>query len=147
MGEKDALLVASFDQLIQRIHDERPTATVAPDGSRTDRVAALFDPFVDLFTSDTSLARTYASVLVAGQHQSIVFTDLSRMLINEIEETLRDATRTESHQLAPLAESLYFAYIGRLFTWSPGGDDDAAELKQSLRRIVAAICSDEELAS
>ncbi|HMR49752.1 MAG TPA: TetR/AcrR family transcriptional regulator [Arachnia sp.] len=144
VGDKNALLIASFDRLIQSIHDERCVGTATSGGNCVDRVAALFDPFVDLFTGDAGLARAYASVLIAGAHDSIAFTELSNALIEEIEATLQDTTGADSHQITPVAEGLYFAYIGRLFTWSSRDDDNAAALRQSLRRIVAAICPDEE---
>ncbi len=144
VGDKNALLLASFDRLIAGIHDERRGRIAVSVGSRVDRVAALFDPFIELFTSDAALARAYASVLVAGTHDSVVFTELSRTLIGEIEATLRDVESSDHRRISSTAESLYFAYIGRLFTWSSADDGDVAELTQSLRRIVTAICPSEE---
>lgn len=142
VGGKDALLLATFDRLIKDIHDSR--APAAADGSRVDRIAALFDPFIDLFTGDPVLARAYASVLVAGEHDSVVFTELSGILVAEIEAVLRDAEPADREETSARAESIYFAYIGRLFTWPSGDDGDVAELRRSLRRAVAAICPREE---
>ncbi|MFC7765325.1 hypothetical protein [Leucobacter soli] len=45
-----------------------------------------------------------------------------------------------AEQARSLAESIYFAYIGRLFSWPSDAATSAADLRRSLRRIVAAIC-------
>lgn len=82
--------------------------------------------------------------LIAGEHESTIFTELSSILTDEIAGALREATPGDA-DVYPLAESIYFAYIGRLFTWQPSNDSDVAELKRSLRRIIDAICRTKEL--
>lgn len=88
VGDKESLLVASFDQRIAAIHTDRAQSGPPSDGGCAEQVAALFDPFVHVFAEQPALARTYGSTLVAGETDSVVFSDLARTLIREIEETL-----------------------------------------------------------
>lgn len=141
VGDKDALLVASFDQRIEQVHRARAGRQVTPTDGVVEQITALIEPFAELFTADPGLARRYGSVLVTGETESDTFTELASALIGEIEIVLRGAGLPDTR---PLAESIYFAYIGRLFTWPPDQDQDPNQLKRSLKHIVAAICQPEE---
>lgn len=136
VGEKNALLIAGFDRRIASIHEDRAPRPVSARDALADRVVALFDPFVTLFTGDPELSRRYGAILVSGQHRSIVFTELSERLLRELEDVLREDAEADAE---PLATSLYFAYLGRLFTWPETTDQDG--LRTSLHRIVSAICA------
>lgn len=142
VGDKEALLVAAFDQRIAQIHASRP---VPEHGSTLAREALLelLDPFLELFTAHPSLSRAYGAILVSGKHESTVFTELAGALRNEISRVLRSTGLSET-RAASLAESIYFAYIGRLFTWTGDESEDAAELRGDLRRLISAICEDRE---
>lgn len=144
VGDKETLLVASFDQLIAAIHTERARSSPTVDGGCAEQVAALFDPFVDAFADQPALARTYGSVLVAGETESVVFSDLAHTLTREIETALLRSSSAGADTVPALAQSIYYAYIGCLFTWSTEDADAADELKRTLRRVVAAICPDKE---
>ncbi|TDP91342.1 TetR family transcriptional regulator [Leucobacter luti] len=141
VGDKNALLVASFDQRIKEIHLTRAGNAAPVADNVAEQIAALFEPFAELFTADPGLARIYGSVLVAGDTESSTFTELASALISEIEVVLRSA---DARDARPLSESIYFAYIGRLFTWPPDDDQDVDQLKRSLKRIVAAIYQEKE---
>lgn len=137
VGDKNALLVACFDRRIDEIHRRRTEDSLADSAGVAEQITALVGPFVELFTSDPELSRTYGSVLVSGHTESSIFTELASVLISEIETVVHSAGMPNAHALA---ESIYFAYIGRLFTWSAKNDHDPEQLKQSLNRIVASIC-------
>lgn len=145
VGEKDALLVASFDRLIERIHEDRSRSGGSPERSAVEQILMLLDPFVEIFAADVGLARAYGSVLVAGERDSVVFSELANALIREIEAALlRSAHGMDAQTAWPLAESIYFAYIGRLFSWPSREAVMTDALRRSLRRIVEAICRSEE---
>ncbi|QIK70958.1 TetR/AcrR family transcriptional regulator [Propioniciclava coleopterorum] len=140
VGDKNGLLLATFDHQISEIH-ERRTDTPAHEGDAVDQIAALLDPLVDLFTSNPRLARSYASILIAGDNEPNAFTELSQTLIAEIEAVLDHGNRGG---VSASARAVYFAYIGRLFSWSPSNDTDPDSLKQSIREVVEAICTRQE---
>lgn len=143
VGDKDALLVASFDQAIESVHQRRAEHVEPVDaGGCVDQVMRLLGPFVEIFASDLALARVYGSILIAGGHDSIVFTRLSIVLIGEIEAVLRRVEGVGGRG-PHLARALYYAYIGRLFTWLPQ-DGGVGDLRRSLHQLVAAICPAEE---
>lgn len=145
VGDKNALLVASFDQLIKKIHDERARGIGAIEGIPVEeRIADLFNPFVEIFMEHPGLARVYGSILVAGEQQSIIFTELSRTLLHEISAVLTSDLSSDEEEALQLAESIYFAYIGRLFTWPSSDIGSQSALKQDLQRIVATICARQE---
>lgn len=162
-GDKSALLVAIFDEGIERLHSERvlPPAAEFPSAARdwqgtcADRVFELLQPFVVLFAEQAALARSYASILVAGKHTSRVFTELAQMLKREIREVISDQNGGCAADPGSRAEALYLAYIGMLFTWSADGElaqhtsgakstlspVDGAALGQHLHETLAAFCS------
>lgn len=142
VGDKNVLLLGSFDQLIADIHEGRMHSARAGDDC-AGQIVGLFAPFVEAFANHPALARAYGSILVTGAYDSIVFTDLAQQLIQEIDATLR-ASDVENSRIPALAQGIYFAYIGRLFTWSSDDANPAAALKQSLHQIVEAICPGKE---
>lgn len=148
VGEKRALLVATFDRSIAGLHRRRcPPAT----GSRVERIMALFEPFLVLFTTRPALSREYASVLVAGGHASTVFTELAETLMQEIRallgesnaDTSTDTSTDASTDASARARAVYLAYLGSLFAWA-GGLGDSATLGDELRRSLTVICPDDD---
>ncbi len=145
VGDKNGLLLATFDHQIREIHERRSDART-PEGGIVDQVAELPDPFVDLFTSNPSfLARSYASILVAGENEPNAFTELSQTLIAEIEAVLDHGTDRFSWWGCGLGGSGHLAYLGRLFQLVPGSDADLGSLKRSVREVVEAICMRQEV--
>lgn len=148
VGDKNTLLVASFDQLIKEIHSQRYLQTaIAIDSPADQLITNLFVPFVELFLTHPQLARIYGSILVAGEHESIVFTELSSTLIDEITSVLSTTICPNQAQAFELAESIYFAYIGRLFTWPQTATSNDRQPIQDLQKIVGTICAQQELNS
>lgn len=144
VGDKDALLVAVLDDRIRQIHTQRSESQTLNDAlDHIESISRQLEPFVTLFTSHPTLARAYASILVGGKHNSVVFKELAALLIQEIAAILIASGRTTEQRATAIAEAVYFAYIGRLFTWPTDADDDADRLRHELRRIIAIISTDE----
>ncbi|WP_016701157.1 hypothetical protein, partial [Actinoalloteichus spitiensis] len=145
---KSGLLVAIFDRLIEQVHLAR-RGSVTPPSSATGtpcaaRVMSLLTPFLDLFTNRPELARAYASILVAGNHSSTVFTELSTTLVDEIRDVLDEGGYPGTRDPTSLATAIYFAYIGSLFGWAAGSDDEATTISDRLHDTITTICSSEE---
>ena len=137
VGDKNALLVAIFDRIIEDLHHDQPVLGV--DGrSRVDRIMALLAPFIDLFMNRPELARAYASVLVAGGHSSTIFTKLATTLIDEIRQVLGVSDVDGAR-----ARAIYLAYLGSLVAWA-GGTDDQRVLAEGLRETITSICPRED---
>ncbi len=148
VGDKDALLVAVLDERIRQVHTQRSESQSSDDGlDHVESISRRLEPFVALFTSHPALAREYASILVGGDHRSVVFTELALLLIQEVSVILIASGCTTEERATTIAEAVYFAYIGRLFTWPTDADDDAGRLGQELRRLIAIISTDEEFPS
>ncbi|GAA1487491.1 TetR/AcrR family transcriptional regulator [Brachybacterium sacelli] len=142
VGDKETLLVRVFDDLIAADQSRSPGAPTVSRGTTAapaQQILALVDPFVVLFTGRAELARTYASILVRAQHSSTLFTELAGQLIGEIEQVvLRSGART-ADEAAPTARSIYFAYVGVLFSWAARADAEPDELPESLLSAFAAF--------
>lgn len=148
VGDKSALLVSVFDAMIAAEHERRapsaPGTTVPAVDTCVDRVEELVRPFVLLFTGRHELARTYASILMSGQHSSSLFTQLADQLIEELAAAITVRGCTPTAAAAGAAQALYSAYVGTLVTWAALGSDDPTALTQRLRDTFAAICTCKE---
>lgn len=135
VGDKNALLVKIFDRHIEGLHNDRPAR--GEDGtSQASQIMALLDPFIDLFTSRHQLARTYASILIAGNHSSAIFTELASMLIEEI----RCVVGGNVPGSEALARAIYLTYLGSLFAWTADSNSDSTALAEQLRGTITVIC-------
>jgi len=137
VGDKDSLLVQTFDTVIADAHRDRSGSAPARDLRPERALASLVRPFVSLFTADEELARKYASIVVSGRAPSALFTHLAATLIDEFAEVLGvpDHPRTQA-----LARAAYFAYVGVLMSWAaaPGASSD--QLERLLIETFAAAC-------
>ncbi|MGO2091908.1 MAG: TetR/AcrR family transcriptional regulator [Microbacterium gubbeenense] len=134
-GDKPALLVQVFDDLIAAEHDARSAPPTA--GTCVDRILSIVDPFVTIFTDRQDLARAYASILVSGTHSSTLFTKLASRLVDEIRAAIGGSDDAEAYATANAA---YVAYIGTLFSWSARHGADSRELIAALRATFTTIC-------
>lgn len=148
VGDKNDLLIHVFDEMIAAEHANRADsiiqATAAASGTCGDRLIALVEPFVTLFTANPVLARCYASILVSGTHESILFTELAARLDEEFRAAIALHGCTTPAATAPKARALYFAYIGTLLTWSARNSSEPAELLSNLGVTFATICDCKE---
>lgn len=137
VGDKDSLLVQTFDVAIARTHDARSGTAPHRDLPPEDALAALVHPFVALFTADEGLAREYASVVVSGRAPSALFARLATVLIREFAQVLGvpDHPRTEA-----LACAAYFAYVGVLMSWAAAPGASPVQLERRLAETFAAVC-------
>lgn len=148
VGDKEALLVQIFDQLIEAEHQHR--APTAAHGC-VERCLELVRPFLTLFVERLDLARVYASILLSGRHSSEVFQALGERLIQEFE----DAIITTQNQCArpgasaqpgavahprAIAQALHAAYIGTLFIWASSPNQNL-DVEEHLRTHFATIIS------
>lgn len=147
VGDKAALLVVIFDGWIRAVHNARsvraPESERAPSTSRAaiEEVVALLEPFLQYFMSDAALAREYASVLVRGDHDSVVFTELADALIAELASVLsRTGLGSESAEHG--ARAVYYLYLGVLMAVAGGAVDDVSAREQ-FRSAVAFTLDNE----
>lgn len=144
VGDKNTLLVQVFDTMIAGEHAQRagsPTRlTVDSLDSCVERLIALVQPFVAMFTDNPELARAYASILISGTHSSSLFTKLAAQLVEEFATAITEHGCTSPVDADARAKALYAAYVGALFTWSAGNMDDSHSLTKNLRTLFATIC-------
>lgn len=148
VGDKNDLLIHVFDDMIAAEHMRRAEheSEAAPPAHNTcsDRLVALVQPFVTLFTTNPILARHYASILVSGTHESILFTELAARIDKEFRSAIGLHDCTAPAGAAQKARALYFAYIGTLLTWSARNSSEPAELLSHLGATFATICDCKE---
>jgi len=149
VGDKNALLVSVFDSMVAAEHGQRAVSEVVEStdtgrGTCSGRLLALVTPFVTLFTNSPVLARSYASILVSGTHESLLFTGLAARLNEEFRAAITVHGCTAQADTPVVAGALYFAYIGTLFTWSARGSSDPEELLSSLQATFTTICTCKE---
>lgn len=137
-GDKPALLVQVFDDLIAAEHAARSAPPTA--GTCVDRILRLVDPFVTILIDRQDLARAYASILVSGTHSSTLFTSLAATLVEEIRVVILGSSNATEERASATANAAYFAYVGTLFSWSARPGADPAELTDTLRDTFTAIC-------
>ncbi|GAB3566438.1 TetR/AcrR family transcriptional regulator [Spelaeicoccus albus] len=141
VGDKNTLLVKTFDTWIADLQQQHPPrSSDEPTLPTTDpgkRVAALVQPFIELFAGDQELARTYAAVLVSGNHEPAIFNELADELVREFEEILRDAGITQEHSKTA-ARVIYHSYLGILFSWA-GTTSTVSSALDDVRSAVAAV--------
>lgn len=143
VGDKNALLVQVFDSLIEAGHALRRPPTGDSDLC-AGQILELVTPFVTLFTGRPNLSRVYASILVSGAHTSALFNKLAELLIAEIQGVVTAHGCATAKLAEATAKTVYFAYIGTLFSWSAGDNADPTELRESLRTTFSAICKCKE---
>ncbi|WP_433499163.1 TetR/AcrR family transcriptional regulator [Sphaerimonospora sp. CA-214678] len=149
LGDKRTLLIAMFDRSIAEIHRHRmPQAPSQepPEGTATstvDRLTELLKPFLEIFATQSELAREYASALVSGNHTSVVFKDLGTTLRTEIETVLtEDGMDSTSASLA--TQTIYLSYLGTLFAWAGKSGSDISEPLRKLRVIISFVTAPKE---
>lgn len=140
-GDKDSLLVATFDEGIAAVHANRPAP--AEVGRRlavedaAARILALVLPFLELFEADIELARHYGSVLFRGGYDAAAMNGLASTLQGEFAAVLEQAG-LEPDDAARSAETIYLAYLGVLFSWA-GGAIGPEHAPATIRAVVLSV--------
>ncbi|WKD62191.1 Transcriptional regulator, TetR family [Corynebacterium ciconiae DSM 44920] len=138
-GDKEALLVEVFDELIDEHQRALEADSPVVGTSCLDAACAAVQPFVDLFHSHRELGQAYASILVSGRHSSAVFTDLATRLVAVFEAQLREYTELDAITAHHRAVALHAAYVGMVFMWSAAPDDPPPSLTAQIRPVFAGI--------
>ena len=137
VADKNGLLVEIFDRKIASI---QPSPFDAP--ITHDPVAEIIDilaSFVRFFAAQPDLARAYTAILVGGKHPSIIFAELTGVLIGQVSDVLIRAGRSATDASAT-ARIIHRAYLGEVFIWAgqsdPNPDNTLTELEKTLRYLV-----------
>ncbi|MGY4644503.1 TetR/AcrR family transcriptional regulator [Cellulomonas sp. URHB0016] len=145
VGDKRALLAASFDRRIAAIHADRRAHPTATDDTQ-DHVARIIDlvlPFVEVFTEHPDLSREYGAVLMGGTHQSAVFENLVDHLLLEL-ETAVVAAGVAGSEAAVCARTIYLSYLGLIFMWAGRGAVDDDSFATHLHAVVSFAIQSKE---
>ncbi|MBU9763774.1 TetR/AcrR family transcriptional regulator [Mycobacterium sp. TNTM28] len=143
VGDKDALLIAIFDEWIAAVHHERQSESAAgrdrtAGASAVQLVMNVLEPFITYFGRDPKLSREYAAIIVRGDHESEIFRTLGLSLVAEIDQALRESGISPSR--APSgARVVYFTYLGILM--SGGGAAAQQSALDQLREVVNFVVS------
>lgn len=138
VGDKDGLLVATFDDWIAAVHRDRKTlGETLSRGGTVENILGLFDPFLGYFAQDRALTRRYTSIIVRGSHQSSIFEDLAMALVTEIKTALLHAGLGD-RDAARGARTIYFAYLGIVMTGGNLASGDLSVLDQ-LREVIDCV--------
>ncbi len=147
VGDKNGLLVATFDHAISEMHQAQPpqeqsNAEVSMPNGPVDDVMAIFEPFLSMFGTQMDLAREYGAILMSGNHRSVIFQELAVVLTSQIERTLEAAgMSTEKSSLA--ARGIYLAYLGTIFVWAGSGLAENVQPIRDLRSTIAFVLQTE----
>lgn len=136
VGDKDTLLLISFDRWIGAVHAERATSSLALSDDPIRDVGDIVQPFLDLFSTRAELSREYCAILARGKHDTAVFGELAVMLRNEFEQVAVGAGIGEEAPRA--ARVLYSSYLGLLLAASAAGDDPTV-VRDGLEDIAATV--------
>lgn len=139
-GDKEALLVELFDDLIDQRQQHIDSLALDPSEPCGDSAISIVEPFVTLFEERRDLARTYASILVSGRHTSVVFTDLAHRLIDVLEQLITTCGCANPADAHRRAEALHSAYIGNLFIWASTTEQSGVDFLTQLSKVFTAIC-------
>ncbi|GMA22960.1 hypothetical protein GCM10025864_07190 [Luteimicrobium album] len=143
VGDKDALLVATFDALISDLQDGLPVPDSEParpgaPGDVVDAVLAVVGPFLTLFAEHLDLAREYGAVLMSGRHPGGVFGELVPGFLARIQAAL-ERSPDGPRDPAAGARTIYLAYLGSLFAWAGQGNPDADAAREALRDVITFV--------
>lgn len=135
VGDKNTLLVTVVDEWIDSVHRHR-TAPRTEAADATTTVVGLLSTFVDYFTHAGPLARDYAAIIVRDTHGSSIFGALADDLHADLTETMVSCgiSRRRAENLAP---TIYFGYLGVLFSNASTGDRDT--IMAQLHHVVASV--------
>lgn len=136
VGDKTALLVASFDSHIADLHQVKPWLDKREEARGLERVDVIYDTFVDVFFANAALARAYGAALVSGAKRSVIFLELADTMISEVAGELEALGVADSRRVAA---SIHFAFMGRLFSWPLERDHEIAAVKADVHGFIRVI--------
>ena len=137
VADKNGLLVAIFDRKIAGLQPSPSSAPIAQDPGA--EIIDMLGSFVRFFAAQPDLARAYTAILVGGKHPSIIFAELTGVLVGQVSDVLIRAGHSATDASAT-ARILHRAYLGELFIWAGHGnsnpDSTLTELDKTVRYLV-----------
>ena len=137
VADKNGLLVEIFDRKIAGIQTQPSGPPIVPDPAA--EIIDMLGSFVRFFAAQPDLARAYTAILVGGKHPSIIFAELSGVLIGQVSDVLTRAGRSATDASAT-ARIMHRAYLGEVFIWAgqgdPNPDSTLTELEKTVRYLV-----------
>ncbi len=137
VADKNGLLVEIFDRKIASIQPSPYDAPIAQDPAA--EIIDILGSFVRFFAAQPDLARAYTAILVGGKHPSVIFAELTGVLIKQVSDVLTRAGHPATNASAT-ARIMHRAYLGEVFIWAGQGnskpDSTLTELEKTVRYLV-----------
>ncbi|MFT3662708.1 MAG: TetR/AcrR family transcriptional regulator [Gordonia sp. (in: high G+C Gram-positive bacteria)] len=118
VGDKDALLLAAFDEWIGVAQRGAPGLPEGDDAAM--RIGRFVQPFLTMFEFDLPLAREYGAILARGVHRTEVFSELADSMIEQFAEIFAQHGLGDDAPAA--ARATYLAYLGLLMASAARGE-------------------------
>jgi AcrR family transcriptional regulator len=137
VADKNGLLVEIFDRKIASIHTSPFDAPIAHDPAT--EIIDILGSFVRFFAAQPDLARAYTAILVGGKHPSVIFAELTGVLIEQVSDVLTRAGYSAT-DVSATARIIHRAYLGEIFIWAGQGNPNPGstltELEKTVRYLV-----------
>ncbi len=137
VGDKNALLVQVFDSHIAAEHDTRLGEIQTAPRQPVVELLRLVRPFVELFINRRELACHYAGILASATSPTALFHQLAPQLIDEFAACVAQASDPKR-----LAQALYYAYVGIMFSLPARGLMPAETVLSEIEAVFTTICQE-----
>ncbi|WP_101256581.1 TetR/AcrR family transcriptional regulator [Streptomyces barkulensis] len=141
VGDKESLLSLVYDQAIAA---RVPASAAGSAASAVDYLAHYFDPFLDLFTENEELARSYFRALTRGRPESAALGGLRTLAEGDL-----TAAMVRAGIPGPLArhgaQVMFTSYLGELMMLAAGSTDrrqTAAGIRRTAEFVTACAGND-----
>ena len=136
VADKNGLLVEIFDRKIASIQPSPSDMPIAQDPAA--EILDILGSFVRFFAAQPDLARAYTAILVGGKHPSIIFAELTGVLIEQVSDVLTHAGRSAIDASAT-ARIIHRAYLGEVFIWAGQGNPNPDSTLTALEKTVCYL--------
>ncbi|TFD71070.1 TetR/AcrR family transcriptional regulator [Cryobacterium sp. Hb1] len=137
VADKNGLLVEVVDRKIASIQPSSFDVPIAQDPAA--EIIDILGSFVRFFADQPDLARAYTAILVGGKHRSVIFAELTGVLVEQVSKVLTRAGHSATDASAT-ARIIHRAYLGEIFIWAgqgnPNPDSTLTELAKTVRYLV-----------
>ncbi|WP_104197400.1 TetR/AcrR family transcriptional regulator [Cryobacterium sp. M15] len=137
VADKNGLLVEIVDRKIASIQASPFDVPIAQDSAA--EIIDILGSFVRFFAAQPDLARAYTAILVGGKHPSVIFAELTGVLVEQVSKVLTRAGHPAADASAT-ARIIHRAYLGEIFIWAgqgnPNPDSTLTELAKTVRYLV-----------
>ena len=136
VADKNGLLVEIFDRKIASIQPSTYDAPIAHDPAA--EIIDILGSFVRFFAAQPDLARAYTAILVGGKHPSMIFAELTGVLIEQVSDVLTRAGHPATDASAT-ARIIHRAYLGEVFIWASQGNPNPDSTLTALEKTVCYL--------